>query len=103
MDIGQSQRDRTVRPPPHGKAETRDDYLELLNLTLTYLGKNLKMAFRRPGAYHRAHWMAKGLNCLKIYLFLWQLKEAENFAITKHQEEAIKRLCTFLVSVYVRH
>ena len=85
------------------KAETRDDYLELLNLTLAYLGKKPKMAFRRPGAYHRARWMAKGLYCLKIYLFRRQLKKAANFAITKHQEEAIKRLCAFLVSVYVRH
>lgn len=85
------------------KAETRDDYLELLNLTLAYLGKKPKMAFRRPGAYHRARWMAKGLYCLKICLFRRQLKEAANFAISKHQEQAIQRLCTFLVSVYVRH
>ena len=86
------------------KAQTRDDYHQLLNLTMVYLGKKPpKMTFRRPGAYHRANWMAKGLYCLQIYLFRRQLKEASNFAFTRHQEEAIKRVCVFLVSIYVRH
>ena len=86
------------------KAQPRDDYYQLLNLTMVYLGKKPpKMTFRRPGAYHRARWMAKGLYCIQIYLFRRQLKEASNFAFTRHQEEAIKRVCVFLVSIYVRH
>ena len=50
----------------------RDDYMELLQLTLLYLGdaetKATFTAFSRPGALHKARWMAKLLYAIKMDL-----------------------------------
>ena len=62
----------------------RDDYQELINLTVTYLGVNEEYTFLKPGAVHRARWLAKTLYCLKslcstiIYLKAWSIKVSEN-------------------------
>lgn len=48
----------------------RDDYRELLDLTLAFLGKPFQnFSFRKPGAYYHARWMSKVIYVLKIYLF----------------------------------
>lgn len=51
--------------------QPRDDYFELLNLCLIFIGKvpceNVK--FYKPGAVSRARWMARAIYCLKIFLF----------------------------------
>jgi hypothetical protein len=47
----------------------RDDYREFTELTLVYLSAyNGEMTFRRPGALHKARWMAKLIYRLKIAL-----------------------------------
>lgn len=48
----------------------RKDYKELLQLTLLYLGvkNDSNIHFKKPGAMHRARWMAKLIYSLKIYL-----------------------------------
>ena len=50
--------------------------LEMISLTLVLLGANDAVDSddgfincNPPGAYHRARWMAKEINCIKIYLF----------------------------------
>jgi len=50
--------------------------LEMISLTLVLLGANDAVVsddgfihFSPPGAYHHARWMAKEINCIKIYLF----------------------------------
>lgn len=55
----------------------RDDYCELLELVLIFLGEqipNINLKIRQPGAYHHARWMAKAIYSLKIYLFRNQFK-----------------------------
>ena len=55
---------------------SRGDYKELLQLVLVYLGsppKDFKM--RRPGALHKARWMAKLLYSLKIILLSENINE----------------------------
>ena len=51
---------------------SRDDYKELVQLTLLYLGdaetKATFTAFSRPGALHKARWMAKLLYAIKMDL-----------------------------------
>ncbi len=43
--------------------------------------------FTSPGADHRARWMAKGIYCLKIYLF------REQFRLTTQEGAALRRIC----------
>ena len=53
------------------------------------------LRFKAPGAYHLARWMAKALYCLKIFSFRKQFK------ITKHEDNALKRICCFIIICYV--
>lgn len=58
--------------------EERHDYREVLVLVLTFLGKktisNVPIRIKKPGALHRARWMAKIIYSLKIFLFRKQFK-----------------------------
>lgn len=51
----------------------RDDYKELLQLTVIFLGavphEQQHPTFMTPGAVHRARWMARAIYCLKIWMF----------------------------------
>ena len=53
----------------------RDDYKELIELSLTYLGKPpARFKFRKPGAIHRAGWMAKLIYATKMVLLMDQIQ-----------------------------
>ena len=56
--------------------QPRDDYREMLELCLIYLGDRPErgVRFRAPGAIHQARWMAKVIYALKIWLFRSQFK-----------------------------
>lgn len=77
--------------------QPREDYRELLELTLIFLGEApyRGIHFRQPGAYHHARWMAKAIYCLKIFMFRSQ------FALTPKEENGIGDICIFIVTVYV--
>ena len=51
---------------------SRGDYKELVKLTLLYLGEPVTKrnfaSFNRPGAMHKARWMSKILNAIKLDL-----------------------------------
>ena len=49
----------------------RDDYKELIELAIIYLGDkpDKGVRFSAPGAMHNARWMAKVLYCFKIWMF----------------------------------
>jgi hypothetical protein len=51
--------------------QPRDDYKELLKLTIIFLGEKLQngIFFKVPVSIHYARWMAKFLYTLKIFLF----------------------------------
>lgn len=80
--------------------QPRDDYSEFLQLTLVALGEQQRIPggvhFSPPGGYHRARWMAKGLYCLKMLCF------REQFKMNAHELQAIKRICIFTVTLYVK-
>jgi len=71
----------------------RDDYLELLKLTVIFLGGILPngIHFKKPGAIHHARWMAKAIYSLKIYLFRKQ------FRLTVKKETALRNICIFTI------
>ena len=85
------------------KLDFRDDYLEVVNLTLTLVGaypKNLpSYAIRPPGSISHARWMAKILCELKIALFSSQLLKLE--VITEEQAKSHKQLALFFILYYV--
>jgi len=74
----------------------RDDYKELLELTILFLGGSLtrKTTFHYPGAFHHARWMSKAIYCLKIYMFRKQF-------CLKSTEHQLRDICIFIVKVYV--
>lgn len=79
--------------------QPRDDYKELLQLTIIFLGGSLEKAtsFRTPAGLHRARWMAKAIYSLKIFLFQNQFK------MSKKEQKGIKDICVFTVRLYLRH
>lgn len=76
----------------------RDDYKELLNLSLLYIGENenKNIKINVPGAYHRARWMAKTIYCLKIYLF------REQFKLSSKELKNLEIFNDFVVEVYLK-
>lgn len=66
----------------------REDYSELLDLSIIYLGDMplSRIYFRKSGLYHMARWMVKAIYTLKLYLFQTELKlsklEEKSFQIT---------------------
>lgn len=80
------------------ECQPRDDYKELLQLALIYLGHldGKDVRFRSPGPVHHARWMAKAIYCLKIQLF------RDQFKLTSQEQEALEALCVFIVRVYCK-
>ena len=84
--------------------EMRNDYKELVTLTKLYLTHNIvDFTFRKPGALHRARWMAKILYGIKLILFEHKIKEElpENAILTADQFEALRRFVRFVIYCYV--
>lgn len=80
------------------QTQPRDDYKELIELTLAILGTPPpKMHWRAPGPVHHARWMAKLIYAMKIYLFRHQ-KDA--FSLTPREEAQLKRFVTFGALLY---
>lgn len=77
----------------------RDDYRELLELSVIVLGGQPKRGIHiaRPGALHRARWMAKIIYAVKLFLF----REQDKFKLTRAELSRVKRFVEFSVSIYV--
>ncbi|GBP54469.1 hypothetical protein EVAR_47338_1 [Eumeta japonica] len=71
--------------------QPRDDYKELLTLTIIFLGgvPNKGISFRAPAGLHRARWMAKAIYCLKLFMF------RDQFKMTKRELKAITELIAY--------
>ena len=80
------------------KVQPRDDYRELLELTLFFLGETTArgVRFMTPGAMHQARWMSKVLYSLKIWMFRSQ------FHLTPREEKGLRDICIFIVYLYVK-
>ena len=83
--------------------DIHQDYVEFIRLALIILGANVTVVsddshvhFSPPEAYHRAIRMVKGIYCLKIYLF------REQFKLMVQELKALRRICLFNVTIYVK-
>ncbi|KAK0041420.1 hypothetical protein Bpfe_029139 [Biomphalaria pfeifferi] len=78
-------------------SQPRDDYEELLELTIIFLGGSPPkgIRFKAPGALHHARWMAKIIYGLKIWIFKSQFK------LKASEEKALVTFYLFVVEVYV--
>jgi hypothetical protein len=82
------------------KDHCRDDYRELLNLAALMIGKEVDVTIRKPGALHRARWMAKAIYSLKIELLLSGNETV--MELTGHELLGLQRFNRFVVCVYLR-
>ena len=84
----------------------REDYHEFIQLALVYLGFDEGddreiISFRRPGALHKARWMAKIIYSLKIVLCEKKIGELQAGTMTTRQQmPKIRAFATFVTHVY---
>ena len=76
----------------------RDDYRELLHLSLLFLGADFSgdIHIQAPGAFHRARWMSKLIYSLKIYIF------RSRFRLTACELSSLGHFNTFVIKVYLK-
>jgi len=80
--------------------QIRDDYQELIELTMVVLGiAPAKIHWRAPGPIHHARWMAKLLYAIKIYLFRDQ---RDAFNLTKKEESQLESFVHFGALLYTK-
>jgi hypothetical protein len=78
--------------------QTRDDYRELLELSIIYMGAVPPRGFHilAPGAMHRARWMSKAIYSLKIFIFKSQ------FRLTAEEIISLRSFNLFICLVYLK-
>lgn len=74
--------------------QPRGDYKELLELALVFLGESAHI-FHPPSATSHARFMSKGIYSLKMFAFRQQ------FELTIIELDGLRRLCIFLVRIYI--
>ena len=81
----------------------RDDYLEFLQLAASLVGLDsslFSLLLRKPGAIHRARWMAKAIYTMKIEL-LFEGNESV-IKLTARELQGVQRFNRFVVNVYIQ-
>ena len=82
----------------------RDDFKEFADLCLLFLDGEVegdKVTFKRPGALHKARWMAKLIYSIKICLFEQQIaKLPRNTITTERQVTKVRDFVNFVTLVY---
>lgn len=82
----------------HDRSENiRDDYAELNDLVLKFLGVHTGRPFKVPGATNNARWMARAIYALKMYLFRHHLDLDENTTM------ALELFCIFVAVIYTKY
>jgi len=76
----------------------RDDYRELLELTVIFLGQvpPRGVRFLAPGPMHHARWMSKAIYALKVWMFRRQFK------LTAREENGLRQIAVFVCRLYAK-
>ena len=79
------------------ESQPRDDYRELLELSIIFLGgtPDRGIHFLSPGPMHHARWMSKLIYAYKVWMF------QDQFKLTKKEELGLRHLCVFGVLAYI--
>ena len=91
--------------------QPRDDYRELLELTIIFLGATPPrgVSFQFPGAIHRARWMARAIYSIKMWLFRTQFplqQQSRGSRGASHSKKVwnhIQEVCIFVTAIYVKY
>lgn len=79
------------------KRQRRNDYKELLELVVLFLGGDLgEYNFKQLIPIHHARWMSKAIYSLKIFMF------RDQFKLAKSELDGIRDICVFIVRLYVK-
>ena len=79
----------------------RDDYREFIELCSAFLDPEQTVKFKRPGACHKARWMAKLLYSLKIVLLEDQIAELPlGTIVSRQQVSKIRDFVSFVTLLY---
>ena len=82
--------------------QPRDDYREVIELVLLILGSPVEnFTFKKPGAYHKARWMAPLIYGCKMRLFRKQVKTL--LKKDKKYLENLDRFAIFVSLFYAEH
>ncbi|XP_076304471.1 uncharacterized protein LOC143222221 [Tachypleus tridentatus] len=91
--------------------QPRDDYKELLELAVIFLGslphRRSSVSFRTSGAVHRARWMARAIYSLKIWMFqekfgrLQPRPASSRVSFHAHFCSKLGDLCVFITKHYL--
>lgn len=82
------------------ESHPRHDYFELLCLAGAMLGMQTNTTIRKPGALHRARWMAKAIYSLKMELLFDGNEDV--LKLTAQELQGIQRFNRFVVCVYLQ-
>jgi len=76
----------------------RDDYRELLELTVIFLGQvpPRGVRFLAPGPMHHTRWMSKAIDALKVWMFRRQFK------LTPREENELWQISVFICRLYAK-
>ncbi|XP_063385404.1 uncharacterized protein LOC134671472 [Cydia fagiglandana] len=80
------------------KNTVRDDYRELIELSVIYLGGDSenKLKIKPPGAMHQARWMARAIYAIKMFFLKDQIK------ISAKDKRALQDVSLFIATSYVK-
>ena len=80
------------------EAQPRDNYRELLELTLIFLGAvtRCRVHFMSPGAMYHARWMSKMIYSFKVWMFRAQFK------LTPREEKDLRDVCLCCAYIYIK-
>lgn len=78
--------------------QPRDDYRELLELSVIFLGDTPEggVSFKCPGPMHHARWMSKVIYSFKVWMFSGQFK------LTKKELHGLERFLVFIIKFYLK-
>ncbi|XP_044592956.1 uncharacterized protein LOC123270876 [Cotesia glomerata] len=78
-------------------SQPRDDYRELLVLSLVFLGScpTDTYTFKRPGAMHHARWMSQAIYSLKMFIF------RDQFHLSPREIKSLRQVCIFVILFYI--
>lgn len=79
----------------------RDDYRKFVDLCLVFLGVNNTIAFKKPGALHKARWMAKLIYSIKMRLLESEIEQLPPGIITsKTQLPKLRDFANFATLIF---